>query len=494
MAKRIKIPFLGSKYDKPSAKDVSVQNLVNFYLEEVPDITQNNTQLIAIGRPGTSKFCTVNASGANTRGTFQHKDVGYTVVDDTVYSVTSGGVAASLGTLAGSTGRVSISAINDEIVFADGAGDPRRYKVSTANFATISDADLPDNVKHVIAANEYMLFIKPSSGTVYSSAVSDTTSITATHFFTAESNYDNLKSGTYNKGLVYLFGDVTSEIWLNDGGTQGAPFVRASDGVLPFGIAAEYAHAIVLDQVYLLAKNEQGVIGVVSISGGQYRSIQNRDLVEKIGAFNSYNDAFGWTYSVNGHHFFCLTFPSAESTRGRTFSYDVTTGAWNELQCMNPDSSIGPTQDQFIANCSMLLGGKQIVGHYQSGILYMLDNDVFEDFEGDTTQYEIRGEATGAHITNNGEFFSVSNVEIDVEGGVGLDDDVQGSDPQIGLSYSKDRGHTFSNVKWRDMGRLGEYHKRILWGSTGGGYSWTPKVIITDPVRRVILGMTAVLN
>jgi hypothetical protein len=492
MAKRIDLPFLASKYNKPFAKDVSVQNCVNCYLEEVPDMS-GNTELIALGRPGTKLYTTVGDGTNPIRGCFQHHGFGYVVSSDDVYMLEEDGTPVALGTLAGSANRVSIAATNDNIVFADGEGDPRNYKVSTDTFSTISDADLPNNIKHVIAANEYVMFIEPDSGSVFVSAAGDPTSITATHFFSAEANYDNLRSGTYNKGLVYLFGQVTTEIWYNDGGDQGAPFTPYSDNVLPFGIAAEYAFATVLDNIFLLAQNEQGLIGIVQLSGGQYQIIQNRALIEEISGFVDYSTAYAWTRAENGHHFFCITFPNATANMGRTFCYDVTTGMWSELRMLNLSTPIGPLQDRFIASCSMLIGQQQIVGSWQSGKLYVLDTEVYQDFVNDGTAREIQMELIGPHLTNKGDFFSVTNIEVDVEGGVALEGDQLGSDPQIGLQVSRDQGHTWSGTKWRSMGEVGTYLKHIRWGSVGGGKSMTFKIIISDPVPRIILSMRAEL-
>jgi len=66
----------------------------------------------------------------------------------------------------------------------------------------------------------------------------------------------------------------------------------------------------------------------------------------------------------------------------------------------------------------------------------------------------------------------------------------QGSDPQIRLSVSDDGGRTFSLLtKWRSMGKIGEYRKRLRWLKMGMFRQREIRLEITDPVRRNIVGI-----
>jgi hypothetical protein len=494
MPKRTKIPLVASKYDKPSLYDASVQTIKNMYLEEFPDIA-GNTSLVALSRPGTSLFVEVVFDDTTgIRGAFVHKDLAYVVVGNDVYTMTANGVSEAIGQTDASTGRVSIAAINDMIVFADGGARPQSYIPSTGTYAEITDVDLPDGVKHVTALNEYFLFLEDESQTIWASDLADGTAISALSFFSAESFYDNARTIKANKGLLYILGEITTEVWFNDGGDLGAPFSRAAAGHIPLGIAAEYTAQIILDKLYWLAQNENGIIGIGVLDGVSYDIIRNADLIEKINGFVAIDDAYSWSYAHNGHHFYCLTFPSAEISRGRTFSYDVTNGVWNELDTFNPSSGIGPTQDSFFASFQMFLGNRQLVTSSRNSKIYELRGDVYNDYVNDDEEYAIQREVIGPHLTASQDFLSLSNLELDVEGGRGLDGSGQGSNPMVGLQVSKDRGHTWSNTKWRSAGDLGDYLKRVRWGSVGGGYSMTFKFIMTDPIHWALLGLSAEIS
>ncbi len=66
----------------------------------------------------------------------------------------------------------------------------------------------------------------------------------------------------------------------------------------------------------------------------------------------------------------------------------------------------------------------------------------------------------------------------------------QGADPQVRLSVSDDGGRTFSLLqKWRSMGKMGEYLKRLRWLKMGQFRQRMIRLEITDPVRRNIIGV-----
>lgn len=66
----------------------------------------------------------------------------------------------------------------------------------------------------------------------------------------------------------------------------------------------------------------------------------------------------------------------------------------------------------------------------------------------------------------------------------------QGSDPLVRLSVSDDGGRTFSLLqKWRSMGKVGEYRKRLRWLKMGMFRNRQIRLEITDPVRRNIVGI-----
>lgn len=60
--------------------------------------------------------------------------------------------------------------------------------------------------------------------------------------------------------------------------------------------------------------------------------------------------------------------------------------------------------------------------------------------------------------------------------------------PQIMLRYSNNAGLTWSNEKWRAMGKVGEYQRRVRWNRLGRFRQRVLELTITDPVDRYIMG------
>jgi len=75
---------------------------------------------------------------------------------------------------------------------------------------------------------------------------------------------------------------------------------------------------------------------------------------------------------------------------------------------------------------------------------------------------------------------------VDIESGVG--DPATGSDPQMALSWSNDGGHTWSSEYSKSMGKAGEYKKRAIWTRLGVSRDKVFRVMVSDPVKRILLG------
>ena len=88
---------------------------------------------------------------------------------------------------------------------------------------------------------------------------------------------------------------------------------------------------------------------------------------------------------------------------------------------------------------------------------------------------------------NNMESFVVPEIEMTVESGVG---DVNTPNPQIGMARSKN-GKTWSDFRYRDLGKIGEYNHRPIWRRNGRASRFELfKFTISDPVKPVLIQLT----
>jgi len=186
-----------------------------------------------------------------------------------------------------------------------------------------------------------------------------------------------------------------------------------------------------------------------------------------------------YTYQQDGHAFYVLIFPTANTT----WVYDASTQAWHERA--------GWENSEFTrhrSNCQVVYNNEIIVGDYENGNLYAFDLTDYSD-NGDIQKWlrSWRALPTG---TNDLKRTSQHTLQIDCEAGVGTDTG-QGSNPQMMLRWSDDGGHTWSNEHWMSMGRIGEYYNRAFARRMGMTLKLRDRVYElsgTDPVKITIMG------
>lgn len=124
---------------------------------------------------------------------------------------------------------------------------------------------------------------------------------------------------------------------------------------------------------------------------------------------------------------------------------------------------------------------KPRVSDYENGNIYTLDAETYTD-NGTPIPRKI---VTKTVYSGLNKRIAVHRLGVDCQTGNGLVTG-QGSDPQMMMRYSKDSGRTWSNEIWVSMGKIGEYVRRAFWTRLGSAYFWTWEFLITDPVKVVL--------
>lgn len=481
---RTTIPILGEHFPSQS-KVQSVQSLVNFYLEE--DRSQN--RFIAYGTPGYAEWTDFN--GSEVRGCIEHKSLGYVVVDNQLYKITNKNTKEALGTLNSNSGIVSIAATNNQIAVVDGV-NLYIYNISGDSFAVQNSVNIPANPETVLAIDEYLVIPVPDSNQFNVSNLADGTSWSALSFASANSRADNINTMVRVNTLVMALCESSCEVFYNSGG-ETIPFDRGVAGSYDFGCIAKRTPIVIDNICYWLSANNNGLVGVVRSNGGLPSNISNRAMLQELSKYDSLSDAFGWSYQENGHTFYLITFPTTKTINGQavgvTWAFDLSTNTWGIWESNLTNAIISPQPTRHTTNCHMYLNGEHLIGDHKSGKLYKLSPDYYTD-----NGEEIRRKIRTSHFVESGLKLSVNSLVLETESGVGLDGDVQGSDPQINLRYSKDRGRTWSSEITRGTGKVGEYNRACRFGRLGAGRSVTLELTCSDPIKWVILGATAIVS
>jgi hypothetical protein len=226
--------------------------------------------------------------------------------------------------------------------------------------------------------------------------------------------------------------------------------------------------------------------GVVYRANGYTGARVSTHAVEwQIQQYSDISDAVAYTYQQDGHSFYVLSFPTADTT----WVYDAATQLWHERAGF---SNGNLTRHR--GNCQVAFNGEVLIGGYQDGSISAYDLTVFED-NGRPQKWlrSWRALPTGANTLKRTIHHSL---QLDCETGVGLNA-VTGYDPQVMLRWSDDGGHTWSNEHWQSMGKLGKYSKRVIWRRLGATTKLRDRVYEisgTDPVKVSITGAELLMS
>lgn len=471
----MKSPILGSAYVARSV-NAADNRMVNLYPELIPEGGKEPAFLSRC--PGLRRL--VEVGTGPVRGLWKLNTYLYVVSGDIFYRLNLIGASTrwritTLGTVTG-TGPVSISDNGTQIFIACNP-DGFIYNATTEVFAQITDPDYPGAVT-VGYLDGYFVFNEPDSSRVWVTSLLDGLSVDPLDFASAEGDPDNLVSLIVDHREAWLFGTNSVEVWY-DAGLPDFPLQRIQGAFNEIGCAAAYSVAKLDNGLFWLGADARGRGIVYRANGYTGQRISTHAIEWQIQQYSTISDAIGYTYQQDGHAFYVLIFPTAQTT----WVYDVATQAWHERAGWDNGNFV-----RHRSNCQVSYNNQIIVGDFENGNIYAFDLETYAD-NGDIQKWlrSWRALPTGA---NNLKRTSQHTLQIDCETGVGLNTG-QGDDPQMMLRWSDDGGHTWSNEQWASIGKVGEYFQRTFYRRLGMTLKLRDRVYElsgTDPVKIAIVG------
>ncbi len=235
----------------------------------------------------------------------------------------------------------------------------------------------------------------------------------------------------------------------------------------------------------LLGRDRRGQGMVYRANGYTGQRISTHAVEWQIQQYADISDAIGYTYQQDGHSFYVLVFPSANTT----WVYDAATQAWHERAGFdNGDLT------RHRGNCQMAFNNEIVIGDFEVGKIYAFDLEDYSD-NGDAQKW-LRSWRALPQGQNNLKRTAHHSLQLDIEAGTGTVSG-QGEDPQVMLRWSDDGGHTWSNEHWVPMGKVGEYYRRVIWRRLGMTLKLRDRVYEvsgTDPVKIAIMGAELILS
>ena len=468
----MKTPILGSAYVARSV-NAADNRMVNLFPEVVPEGGKEPAFLQRA--PGLTTLTTLGLGIEQVRGLWTLGDYLYAVCGNTMYKLDSSYTATNLGTVAG-TGPVSM-ADNGTQIFIAANGPSYIYNATTDVFQQITDPDFPGAVT-VGYLDGYFVFNQPNSQLIWVTSLLDGTAIDPLDFASAEGAPDNVVGIIVDHREVWVYGTNSVEVWYN-AGTADFPLQRIQGAFNELGCAAPYSIAKMDNGLFWLGRDARGHGMVYRASGYTGQRISTHAIEWQLQQYADMSDAIGYTYQQDGHSFYVLVFPNADTT----WVYDVATQAWHERAGWNNGD-----WTRHRGNCQVFYNNETIVGDFANGNLYALRLDVYAD--NGSPQRWLRSWRALPTGTNNLNRTAQHTLQLDCETGVGIVTG-QGSDPEVMLRWSDDGGHTWSYEHWRKMGKIGQFGFRTLWrrlGMTDKLRDRVYEVSGTDPVKIIITG------
>ena len=323
---------------------------------------------------------------------------------------------------------------------------------------------------NVDIVDNYFVYNRPDTQQFGASSVLSPIS-PALSFSSKDGAPDDLVTLIVDHREIYLLGETSSEVWV-DQGTSPFPFTRIPGTSTQHGIAAPFSMARFGNSFAYLSRNSRGQAQVVQMNGYVPQRISTH-AVEATLANQNVSDAIAWTYQLEGHEVYVISFP----TLNLTWCYDNASGMWHKWLYTNNQGQY----ERARGNCCAVFQGQVMVGDYANGKVYKLDKTNYTD-----DGQHVRRLRRAPHLVADFQRQYFDELQIQFQPGVGTVNG-EAENPQAMLRWSNDGGSTWSNEHWTSIGRMGKYANRAIWRRLGTARDRVFEVSISDPVKAVIV-------
>lgn len=466
--------------------------------------TVNVSQTVtATSLNSTATGATFTATIAGTTMTVSAVSTGTIYLGQTIQGVglTAGTVVTALGTGTGGIGTYTLS------VASTVGSATTMYAI---NFSVLPSTDGAfSGANTVDIVDNYIVYNNPTTqewgSTDLLSPISPQTS-----YSLKDGAPDDLVALIVDHREVYLLGEISSEVW-TDVGSVPFPFQRIPGTSTQHGIAAPFSLYRLGNSFAYVSRNNRGQAQIMQMNGYIPQRISTHAVENTL--TNKYvGDAIAWTYQLEGHEVYVVTFP----TLNLTWAYDATTEMWHKWLYTADDNSY----QRHRGNCCANFQGLVLVGDYENGRIYELDKTNYTD----NGQY-VRRLRRAPHMVTDLQRQYFDELQIQFQPGVGttglsvpngldyigdpyyivpdgslvvapdavlylaanLTSASVTTNPQAMLRWSNDGGSTWTKYYTVSIGQLGRYKNRAIWRRLGMARDRVFEVSITDPVNAVII-------
>jgi hypothetical protein len=444
--------FAGPTYALASLA-ADAQRAINIY----PEIVESGTgkaKLYYRATPGLAAWGTLPT--APVRGLWAGSGILYAVGGSKLYSVSSGGTPTLRGD-------VTDDATHSPVQFFPNSAGTELFIVSagqafvdTGTGPVSAPVPADDRVDAAFPAGQvgtastaaqldgFFIAAKFDSNRFFLSALNDATSWDALDFAQKEGYPDNIARVIADHEELWLMGDETLEAWRNEGAAD-FPFRRDPGAFIHQGCIARFSAVNLIDGPAWLAGDTRGRAVAVRAQGFQPVRCSTHAIEQAWATYSTVADAIGYTYTDGGHHFWVLTFPTANAT----WVFDLSTGMWHER-------AYGPSLDRHRGRCHAFCYEKHLVGDHTTGVIYRMEPGLYSDAGTD-----IRRVRTAPHLAEENVLIVHHRLQIEI-------DDMPGNHTAVTVDWSNNGGSTWSSAHTASTSSaLPNKLRRLIWRRLG---------------------------
>lgn len=482
----MRFPFIGPTYES-SSLNADASRAVNLYLEMVESGTGKN-KAVLYGTPGLQLYATVGTGPIRALWAGQNRL--FAVSGTILYEISEGGGVTHrgpVGTNDGYPARIfpnghqlfivagNMGFIDDGIAAEDGTMvHPAPVPAADIVGSEGTPAGTVGTARSGCYLDGYFIASKPDTNVFYISNLldgmnwnpnnteetPDDPSISA-EFGRKEGYPDAIEMVLADHEELWLFGSQSIEVWRNTGAAD-FPFQRDPGAYIHHGVIAPFTVGSIAGTVCWLGGDARGGPVAYRAQGFQPERISNHAIEDKWRLYPVVSDANAFGYTLDGHMFWQLNFPTANAT----WVWDAVTGMWHER-------SSGGINNRHRAMAHAQCFGKNLVGDWANGNIYAQNSFYYTDAGQTITRVR-----SAPHISNEqlNQAFHAFQLDLQVEDGT----------PEVTLDWSDDGGHTWNNPRTTVPSVQG-HAGRVIFRRLGKSRDRVFRVSIEDPVKVALI-------
>lgn len=482
--------FCGPAYKSQSAL-ADAEALVNFYVEQI-ESPNARTQYALYPTPGLSLFATLPGA-PSVRGAAMASGRRFFVGGTHLFEVSPNGNVTDYGGAGAANNHILDDGLPAVMVAGGTSGNAYPGQLLIASGGSLTVFDLVQNKYVAITGtpvNVLMVdfidgfFVALSAGNTWQvSNPEDATTWTGLAIAQVSVFSDQLLALIASNRLLWVFGARRAVVYYNSGAAL-FPFDVVSGGFLEVGILAQFSVARVAlkagTTIMWLGGDERGGAMVFAANGFTPQRVSDHALEYWLSQQVEISDAVGFAMQDQGHNFYVLWFPSANTT----WVLDADLGFWHQRS-----SLIGVAQGAHRARCHLFDGVQHLVGDRTSGNIYILSVNLFDENMGPGGRSPITRVRVGPSVAEESSWLpiAINEFQVDLETGLGpipplVDGAGNPRDPFATFAYSEDFGKTWSADRIIPCGQGGNFLTAAIDRRLGMWRSFTPRVTLSDAI------------